>query len=113
MESGWMDKFWNLVSATHIGWMWFLLIAAWGGTANYISRLKRQGAPFSLMELIGEWTVSAFAGVITAYVCMEMNFSFYATAALVGVAGHMGGRGIALMELFIENELQRRFGGKK
>lgn len=94
----WMEKITTLLGATGLGFIWFFLIAMWGGTASYVSRLRKSKAPFSIMELIGEWAVSAFAGIITAFVCYEMNLSFYATAALAGIAGHMGGRAIALIE---------------
>jgi len=109
-EQGFLAKFSDVVATTGIGFLWFLLLAAWGGTASYLSRIKKMKTPFSVMELVGEWTISAFAGVITAFVCYEMQFSFYATAALTGIAGHMGGRAIALMENFIEVSYRKRFG---
>lgn len=97
-HQGFIDKIVALIGATGLGFVWFFLMAVWGGTASYVSRLRKSKAPFSIMELIGEWAVSAFAGIITAFVCYEMSLSFYATAALAGIAGHMGGRAIALME---------------
>ena len=97
-HQGFIDKIAALIGATGLGFLWFFLIAVWGGTASYVSRLRKSKAPFSIMELVGEWTVSAFAGMITAFICYEMQFSFYVTAALAGVAGHMGGRAIALIE---------------
>lgn len=88
----------DLVLNTSFGFLWFALLAVWGGTVSYIRRLKKSQVAFSFMELIGEWTVSAFAGVMTAYLCYELSFSFYATAALTGIAGHMGGRMISILE---------------
>lgn len=92
------DKIAVWVGATGIGFIWLCLLAMWGGTASYLTRLKATKAPFSLMELLGEWAVSAFAGIITAYICYEAGLSFYATAALAGISGHMGGRAIAFLE---------------
>lgn len=92
------------------GYLWFVMLAAWGGTASYVTRLKKNGTAFSFAELIGEWTISGFAGVITAYLCHVADFSYFATAALAGVAGHMGGRGIALMEYAITKHFQRKYG---
>lgn len=103
----WLDEF---LSVTSFGFLWFGLLAVWGGTASYISRIKKSQATFSLMELIGEWTISAFAGVITAYICYELQFSFYLTAALAGIAGHMGGRGIALLESGVVAFYKKRWG---
>ncbi|MCY1310560.1 LydA holin phage, holin superfamily III [compost metagenome] len=54
--------------------------------------------PFSLVELIGEWTISSFAGIVVAYLCLAAGAPFYITAAFAGVAGHMGGRAIELLE---------------
>ena len=91
-----------------IGWgyVWFALLALWGGTVNYISRVKRSHKSFSFVELIGEWTISAFAGVITALICQEMGLSLLITSALAGISGHMGGRAIYISELFLAS----RFG---
>jgi len=91
-----------------IGYAWFIVMALWGGTASYISRLKRNGNHFSIVELFGEWTISGFAGIITAYMCHSYGFDFYKTAALTGIAGHMGGRGMYM----IENYLRNKYSGK-
>ena len=112
-EQGFAAKLSEMFAATGVGFLWFLLLAAWGGTASYLSRIKKMKTPFSIMELVGEWTISAFAGIVTAFICYEMQFSFYATAALTGIAGHMGGRAIALMEHFIETTYAKRFGGSR
>ena len=112
-EQGFTARLADMLSATGVGFVWFLLLAAWGGTASYISRIKKMQTRFSIMELVGEWTISAFAGVVTAFICYEMQFSFYATAALAGIAGHMGGRAIALLENFIEATWNQRFGCKR
>lgn len=103
----WLDE---LFTITGFGFFWFGLLAVWGGTANYLSRIKDSDTAFSIMELVGEWTISAFAGIITAYVCYEMEFSFYMTAAMSGIAGHMGGRGISLVEDWISMLAKKRFG---
>lgn len=80
------------------GYAWFALIALWGGTVSYISRVRRKNIPFSFMELIGEWTISAFAGIMTALLCQEMGFSLMLTSALAGISGHMGGRATYIIE---------------
>ena len=83
------------------GYVWFALLALWGGTVSYISRVRRNNAPFSFVELIGEWTISAFAGIMTALICQELEFSLILTAALAGISGHMGGRAIYMLEQFV------------
>lgn len=84
-----------------MGYVWFALLALWGGTVSYISRVRRDNAPFSFVELVGEWTISAFAGIMTALICQEMGFSLILTSALAGISGHMGGRAIYMMEQFV------------
>jgi hypothetical protein len=88
-----------------LGYLWFVLLALWGGTVSYISRVRKNKTPFSLVELLGEWTISGFAGLITAYICAEMEFSFYVTAALTGICGHMGGRAIFILENWAQSKL--------
>jgi hypothetical protein len=83
------------------GYVWFALLALWGGTVSYISRVRRNNAPFSFVELIGEWTISAFAGIMTALICQELEFSLILTAALAGISGHMGGRAIYMLEQLV------------
>jgi hypothetical protein len=101
-----MDGLMKLI-AENLSYGWFVLMAFWGGTANYISRRNRDKTPFSIIELVGEWSVSGFAGLITAYICMDMGLSFALTSAAAGIGGHMGGRAIYLFEqIFI-----RRTGG--
>lgn len=89
-----------------LGYLWFVFMAIWGGTASYISRVRKTKKPFSLVELVGEWAISGFAGLITAYLCAEMGMSFYVTAALTGISGHMGGRAIFIIENWIQYRLR-------
>jgi hypothetical protein len=93
---------------TGLGWVWFVVLAIWGGTANYISRVRKDNMKFSTVELIGEWSISGFAGVITALLCMEMGMSTLLTYALVGISGHAGGRAIFVLESLYAT----KFGGK-
>ena len=88
-------------------YLWFVILAIWGGTANYISRVRKEGMKFSTVELIGEWTVSSFAGIITALLCQEMQISELLTYALVGISGHAGGRAVFVLE----NMYKIKFGG--
>jgi hypothetical protein len=95
-----------------VGYLWWVLMSVWGGTAAYVGRLKRSGQRFSLVELVGEWSISGFSGMVTAYICQSSGFSFYVTAAAAGIAGHMGGRLIFLMERALSRYIERRFGIK-
>lgn len=88
-----------------LGYFWFLFLAVWGGTANYLSRRKTDSAPFSFAELVGEWAISGFAGIITALLCQHYGISEVMTYAAAGLAGHMGGRSIALFEQLVMKKL--------
>lgn len=87
--------------ADNAKWFWVVLLAMWGGTANYLAGIKKKNQEFSVRALIGEWSISGFAGVITAYLCVDAEMSFPLSAAFAGIAGHMGGRAILLIEEII------------
>lgn len=88
----------------------FVLMAIWGGTAAYISRIKKSCKPFSLLELVGEWSISGFSGLVTGLLCHAYQVDFFITTAVVGISGHMGGRLIFLVERAGASYVQRRFG---
>jgi hypothetical protein len=89
-----------------VGYLWLILLAIWGGTANYLSRVQRgQVEAFSFVELVGEWAVSGFAGVLTALICQEMALSWHMTAFFTGVAGHLGGRALYMAEMYAKRRV--------
>jgi len=90
-----------------LGYVWFLFMAVWGGTVSYISRLKKHKCCFSVAELIGEWTISGFTGILTAYICTFMKLEFYQTAFAVGIAGHLGGRGLFMFESILKSKINK------
>jgi hypothetical protein len=90
----------------------FMFMAIWGGTAAYMSRIKRSGLSFSLVELIGEWSISGFSGLVTALICQSYGVGFYITGAAVGISGHMGGRLIFLLERWGQQYVESRLGIK-
>jgi NhaP-type Na+/H+ and K+/H+ antiporter len=86
---------------------WVFALSAWGGFVSFWRKLKAGKArPFNIMELVGELFTSAFAGVITFWLCQAAALDGLLTAALVGISGHMGSRAIAQME----NWASKRFG---
>ncbi|MBM7070886.1 phage holin family protein [Shewanella sp. 202IG2-18] len=89
-----------------LGYVWLVVLAIWGGTVNYLTRRKKdKSMPFSVIELLGEWVISAFAGVLTAFICQEMGMSYMFTCAMAGIAGHMGGRAIFMLELWVQKRI--------
>jgi len=49
---------------------------------------------------------SAFAGIITFYLCQAAGFSQLITAVMVAVTGHMGTRAIYQVERIVEKRLK-------
>jgi hypothetical protein len=78
-------------------------LALWGGTASHLSRMKRMGMPFSLPELIGEWVICGFAGMLTLLLCEAYGVNMALTGAFTGIAGHMGGRAIFMIQQKVFN----------
>lgn len=89
---------------------WVSLLSAWGGAVNWL-RKRRDGTtrPFNFMEFIGELVTSAFAGVVTFWLCEAAGIQPLVTAALVAISGHMGSRAIYHMEQWAKT----RFVSKK
>lgn len=88
----------KLSQLPEISYLWLLIMSIWGGTASYLSRIRKHKVAFSLIELIGEWAISGFAGVTTALLLSALHWDFVLIAAATGIAGHMGGRAIGLLE---------------
>jgi hypothetical protein len=93
-----------------ITYVWIVAIACLGGAAAFYRKmLSGHARPFNLTEFIGELFVSAFAGVITFWLCRWANVDDWLGAAFVGIAGHMGSRAIFMGEQLLE----RWFGAAK
>jgi len=76
-----------------------VLIAVWGGIVSFL-RKYREGAvrPFNFTELIGELVASAFISIITFWLCEWSDVHPLLSAALIGINGHMGSRGLFQLE---------------
>jgi len=85
-------------------------VALLGGTASWAQRVKKGKADASITALVGELVVSAFAGLITFWVCESFELSPLITAAAAGMAGHAGGTGISWLERIGKRYAEKRFG---
>jgi predicted CDP-diglyceride synthetase/phosphatidate cytidylyltransferase len=86
-------------------YLWVSSLAAWGGVVGYIRKVNREDIPrYSITEFVGEVVTSAFAGMLTFWLCQAAGINGLVTAAMVGISGHMGSRAIYQ----IENWLQRK-----
>lgn len=94
-------------SFSFLTYLWVVGLAIWGGIVSYVQRVRSgHSSKFSITEAIGEVVTSGFVGVMTFWLCEATGVPQLMTAAFVGVSGHMGARGIRLLETVLE----RRFG---
>ena len=88
-----------------ITYSWVFGLAILGGVVNFMRKIKQGSArAFNVVELIGEIVTSAFAGVLTFWLCENASISPLITAALVGISGHMGSRALFLFEDFLKSK---------
>lgn len=82
-----------------------------GGFVSWINRVRKgESTAASLNALIGELCTSALAGLLAFFLCEWMNSPPLLTAAVAGIAGHMGTRGITLLEEALGAWIKRRSG---
>lgn len=87
------------LSYSALTYCWVFLLAILGGVVNFMRKLQQGHArAFNIVEFVGEIVTSAFAGVITFWLCENAELTPLITAAFVGVSGHMGSRAIFMAE---------------
>ena len=84
---------------------WVLLVSAAGGAVSFHRKL-REGAVrvFNLTEFVGELFTSAFAGVITFWLCEWSGVAPLLSAVFIAIGGHMGSRAIFGVEQWAERK---------
>lgn len=81
---------------------WVFALAILGGVVSFMRKLQTGHVrAFNLVEFIGEIVTSAFAGVLTFWMCENAEMSGLMTAAFVGIAGHMGSRTMFMLESYL------------
>jgi len=86
-------------------YLWVFGLSSLGGFISFMNKLKKGHArAFNIAEFMGEIATSAFAGVLTFWMCENANISPLVTAAFVGVSGHMGSRAILLFEEWLSKK---------
>lgn len=88
-----------------ITYFWVILIASLGGFVSFMRKVKSGHArAWNFAEFVGEIATSAFAGILTYWLCEWSGFQPLLTAAMVGISGHMGSRAVFLIEKFVESK---------
>ena len=81
---------------------WVFGLAMLGGAASFVRRVRSGQSKYSnIIELIGELVVSAFAGLVTFFLCRSAGFDEMLTAAFIAISGHMGTRIIFKFESYL------------
>ena len=89
-------------------WVFMLGLALFGGLASWVTKVRKGAvAAHNVMALIGELTVSAFAGVVTFLGCEHLSLAPLLTAAMVAMSGHLGAKGIAWAEALAEKKARQ------
>lgn len=92
----------------------YALVAFWavvGGLVSFYGKVRAGVARWlNLHELIGEMATSAFFGLSVGLACGWMNAPLTLTFAVVGVAGHMGSRGIFIAEKIMQKGIEKHLG---
>ena len=88
-----------------------LAVALLGGLASWFGKVRRgELLMWNISALVGELCISAFAGLIAFYLCDYMNLHQGLTAAIVGVSGHAGTKGINWLESFGQRFAEKKLG---
>lgn len=83
-------------------------LALWGGTVNYLTRLRKGTVEkFSFIELVGEWCISGFSGILVYLIGANYGVPPLLLAAMVAVAGHAGGRTVFYLETVFHGKLDQ------
>jgi hypothetical protein len=86
-----------------------LAISILGGFVGWYAKVKRgEMNGWNIQALIGELATSAFSGLIAFWCCEYLNLPPVVTPAVVGIAGHMGTRGISMLEDVLKLWLTRK-----
>lgn len=87
---------------------WVFALAILGGVVSFMRKLQDgHTRVFNLIEFIGEIVTSAFAGVLTFWMCEHSGLSPLVTAAFVGISGHMGSRAIFMAEGWLAKQFPK------
>lgn len=88
-----------------------LAVALLGGIASWWAKVRKgEVLIWNITALIGELCISAFAGLMAFYLCENFNVSPLLTAAIVGMSGHAGAKGITWLESLGQKIAERRLG---
>lgn len=87
---------------------WVFALAILGGVVSFMRKMQQgHTRVFNIIEFIGEIVTSAFAGVLTFWMCEHASLSPLVTAAFVGISGHMGSRALFMFEEYLQSKFPK------
>ena len=96
------------LSYSVLTYAWVFALAILGGVVSFMRKLQLgHTRVFNLVEFIGEIVTSAFAGVLTFWICEHSGLSPLMTAAFVGISGHMGSRALFMAEGWLTKQFPK------
>ena len=88
-----------------------LATALLGGLANWWIKVRKgEMVGWNIAALIGELCVSAFAGLTAFWLCEWWAIQPLLTAAIVGMSGHAGARGLNWLETSGQRLMEKKLG---
>lgn len=87
---------------------WVFALAILGGVVSFMRKIQLgHSRAFNIVEFVGEIVTSAFAGVLTFWMCEHSGLSPLVTAAFVGISGHMGSRALFMFENWLTKQFPK------
>ena len=88
-----------------------LATALLGGLANWWIKVRKgEQAVWNIAALIGELCVSAFSGLMAFWLCEWWGLPPLLTAAVIGMSGHAGARGLNALESIGQRVMEKKLG---
>lgn len=97
-----------------ITYLWVLLLSTFGGLASFARRIKSgETIHHPVRDLFVDLLISGFTGLLTFWLCIYGAIDYPLNAVLIGIASHMGTRGLIFLERAVEDRLKAIAGARK
>lgn len=90
-------------------YVWIICLAMLGGVVRVLREvdLRRKTGKQIIVTFLTEIIISSFVGLLTFYACRAADLSFFTTALMTGVSGHMGVRALGVFESVFKSKFQQ------
>ena len=92
-------------------WLFILIMALLGGAVSWYMKVRRgELAATNIFALVGEFMVSALAGLLAFLICDYLDLPLGITGAAAGLAGHAGAKALAIGEAWLQRFAEQKLG---